>query len=441
MANDVDAQLLSGTPYEAYVYAYPHKTAYRAIDPPIPLASAWEGEPQSALYLYVHVPFCEMRCGFCNLFTMVNPGESLVDAYLAALERQIDVVREAMPAARFARFAIGGGTPTILPTDALRRILDLVGERLGADVRALPSSVETSPATATPETIRMLVARGVDRISIGVQSFVPGEAQSVGRPQRPEDVERALGLLRDAGVPTLNIDLIYGLPEQSAESWQRSLEAALVYRPEEIYLYPLYVRPLTGLGKKGRGAEDVHRLALYRQAVNLLAERGYTQTSMRMFRAAHARDAEGPVYCVQDDGMVGLGVGARSYTRSLHWATEFAVGARSVREIIAAWCARSDEEHGRIDWGFRLDGDEQRRRWVALTLFGDGLDLDAYRRRFGSDALVDLPALARLEPLDLAVRRDGKLVLTARGLERSDAIGPALFSETVRARMASWELR
>jgi oxygen-independent coproporphyrinogen-3 oxidase len=139
--------------------------------------------------------------------------------------------------------------------------------------------------------------------------------------------------------------------------------------------------------------------------------------------------------------MVGLGVGARSYTRSLHWATEFAVGARSVREIIAAWCARSDEEHGRIDWGFRLDGDEQRRRWVALTLFGDGLDLDAYRRRFGSDALVDLPALARLEPLDLAVRRDGKLVLTARGLERSDAIGPALFSETVRARMASWELR
>src|SRR5690242_12424345 len=144
---NVDDQLLSGTPYEAYVYAYPHKTAYRAIDPAIPLETAWAGEPQSSLYLYVHVPFCEMRCGFCNLFTMVNPGESLVDGYLAALERQIDAVRAAMPAARFARFAIGGGTPTILPTDALARILDLVGERLGADVRALPTSVETSPAT------------------------------------------------------------------------------------------------------------------------------------------------------------------------------------------------------------------------------------------------------------------------------------------------------
>jgi len=438
---ELDELLLSGTPYEAYVYAYPHKTAYRAIDPPIPLEEAWAGEPQSALFLYVHVPFCEMRCGFCNLFTMVNPGESLVDGYLAALERQIAVVRRALPAARFARFAIGGGTPTILPTDALRRILDLVEERLGVDLRALPSSVETSPATATPESIRLLVERGVDRVSLGVQSFVPGEAQSVGRPQRPEEVERALGILRDAGVPTLNVDLIYGLPEQTPESWRRSLEAALAWKPEELYLYPLYVRPLTGLGKKGRGAEDQHRVALYRQAVSLLTERGYTQASMRMFRAAHAREADGPVYCVQDDGMVGLGVGARSYTRALHWATEFAVGARSVREIIAAWCARSDAEHGVVDWGFRLDGDEQRRRWVALTLFGDGLDLEAYRRRFGSDAFVDLPALARLEPLELARRSDGKLRLTARGLERSDAIGPALFSDAVRARMAAWELR
>jgi oxygen-independent coproporphyrinogen-3 oxidase len=442
--SDLDAQLLHGTPYEAYVYAYPHKTAYRAIDPPIPLEEAWAGEAQSALYLYVHVPFCEMRCGFCNLFTMVNPGESLVDAYLAALERQIAVVRRALPDARFARFAIGGGTPTLLPTDALRRVLDLVEERLDADLRGLPSSVETSPATATPESIRLLVARGVDRISLGVQSFIPGEAQSVGRPQRPEEVERALGIIRDAGAPTLNIDLIYGLPEQTPESWRRSLEAALAWRPEEIYLYPLYVRPLTGLDRRGRAlaAEaDAHRVALYRQATSLLGERGYTQASMRMFRAAHARDAEGPVYCVQDDGMVGLGAGARSYTRALHWATEFAVGARSVREIIATWCARTDAQHGLVDWGFRLDGDEQRRRWVALTLFGDGLDLQAYRRRFGSDALVDLPALARLEPLALAVRRDGKLVLTARGLERSDAIGPALFSDAVRARMAAWELR
>src|SRR5687768_14409673 len=105
--------VLTGSPYAGYVYAYPHKTAYRPFAPR-PLNESWATESRAGLFLYVHVPFCTMRCGFCNLFTTANPKTDLVTFYLEALRRQADVVRVAIPDATFARFAVGGGTPTYL---------------------------------------------------------------------------------------------------------------------------------------------------------------------------------------------------------------------------------------------------------------------------------------------------------------------------------------
>jgi oxygen-independent coproporphyrinogen-3 oxidase len=437
------ADRLGGTPYESYLYAYPHKTAYRALAPRVPIARAWREERRDALFLYVHVPFCEMRCGFCNLFTTARPKDDLVEAYLGALERQCRVVAGALGEASFARFALGGGTPTLLPAPALARLLDLAERVMGADLARVPCSVETSPETATPERLRVLRERGIDRVSLGVQSFVASETAAVHRPQRADDVQRALELLVGLGFPTLNIDLMYGLPGQTLDSWQRSLEAALAWRPAELYLYPLYVRPLTTLGRRARdpAAEDP-RLPLYRLARERLADAGYTQDSMRMFRAPGAPSQDGPVYCVQEDGMVGLGCGARSYTSRLHYASEYAVGARGVREILDGWIARDDDAFTHADWGFELDGEEQRRRFVAMSLLvADGLDLEAYRRRFGAEAVDDLPGLLQLEPAGLATVRDRRVRLTAAGLERSDTLGPWLHSERVRALMDSSELR
>src|SRR5207237_891040 len=107
------AVIVEGTRYQAYMYAYPHKTAYRPLDP-IPLDALWAGERRDALFAYVHVPFCEQRCGFCNLFTRPVPPDELVAAYLDALERQTTVVTRALGDHAFARAAIGGGTPTLL---------------------------------------------------------------------------------------------------------------------------------------------------------------------------------------------------------------------------------------------------------------------------------------------------------------------------------------
>src|SRR5689334_21419741 len=114
--------LLQATPYVSYTYAYPHKTAYRAFDAPLPLHQVWADENRQALFLYFHIPFCEMRCGFCNLFTTVNAGESVESAYLEALQREAEQVHRALGPSTFARLALGGGTPTYLELDALERI-------------------------------------------------------------------------------------------------------------------------------------------------------------------------------------------------------------------------------------------------------------------------------------------------------------------------------
>jgi coproporphyrinogen III oxidase-like Fe-S oxidoreductase len=430
---------LAGTRYASYVYAYPHKTAYRRIEPALPLGPLWADEPRrDSLFMYVHVPFCEQRCGFCNLFTRPVPPAELVDAYLATLERQAAIVHRALASGgdhAFARAAIGGGTPTLLDAKQLDRVLALMQLP-----RGIPMSVETSPETALPDRLRVLVAGGADRISIGVQSFVADECRAVNRPQDPAEVHRALRAIRDAHPATLNVDLMYGLPGQTAATWAHTLASALEYLPEEVYLYPLYVRPLTTLGKKGTETIDRSRVELYEQARAELFARGYRQVSLRMFRRGETPAA--PVYCCQDDGMVGLGCGARSYTRGVHYSSEWAVGARGVRDIIDRWVQRTDDELGVADYGFVLDAGEQRRRWLILSLLSDdGLDAGAYAARFGAPVLAHFPELAELAPRGLATATDASIKLTHDGLARADAIGPWLYSDDVRARMRDYELQ
>jgi oxygen-independent coproporphyrinogen-3 oxidase len=440
-------------PYESYVYAYPHKTAYRPLRPAPALADVWRGQDRRALSLYAHIPFCEVRCGFCNLFTRVGAPDDLTTRYLDALERQARQTRAALDASspRFANAAIGGGTPTFLTAGELGRLFDILERTMGVELGAIPLSVEASPATATPDRLAVLAARGTTRLSLGVQSFDPAEARAAVRPQKAADVHRALAAIRDAGIPVLNIDLIYGIDGQTEQSWLASLEAALTWRPEELYLYPLYIRPLTGLARADRAAGeawDEQRLRLYRAGRGLLLARGYDQTSMRMFRRVDAPVIGGGAdYSCQSDGMIGLGCGARSYTTALHYSFDYAVSAHEVRGIIDAYTAT--EDFSRAEVGYQLSSREQRRRHLLQSLLqAEGLDEAEYADRFGTEARQDFA-----QPLELLRERGllaapdtvpapgSRLRLTPEGLAWSDAVGPLLFSEPVRAAMRAYALK
>jgi oxygen-independent coproporphyrinogen III oxidase len=433
--------ILEQSPYQSYTYAYPHKTAYRSLEPAVSLQDVWAVEARDALFLYFHIPFCEMRCGFCNLFTTVNAPQSLERAYLQTLERQALRVREALGDAKFARFAIGGGTPTYLEPGDLERLFVIAQNIYGIDLASTPSSVETSPATASADRLEILKNYGVDRVSIGVQSFIESEVHSVGRTQQNAQVFQAFKTIRNAEIPILNIDLIYGLAFQTPASWLQSLQTALEWQPEEIFLYPLYVRPKTGLGNSKRSWDDA-RLELYRLGRDFLAANGYEQVSMRMFRRSTAPQNSSINYDCQNDGMVGLGCGARSYSQSLHYSSEYAVGQTGVREILHDFVQRPDSSFDFASHGFKLDRLEQQRRFTIQSLLQvSGLDLNFYRARFQTDVFQDLAQLLELMPLGLATRNEHHLKLSALGLERSDAIGPWLYSSHAQQLMQGYELR
>ncbi len=417
-------------PYVAYSYSYPHKSAYGPFEPPVDLEPVWQAEQRDALFLYIHIPFCEMRCGFCNLFTQANASPDFIQAYLHSLERQANRIADLLGEAAFSRFAIGGGTPTVLNAAQLDRVFEFVEKRFGLLPSRVPTSVEVSPQTVNAERMRVLRDRGVERVSMGVQSFVDEESHRIGRPQKRRVVEQALALLE--GFPIVNLDLIYGQPEQTLASWEHSLRSALEHEPEELFLYPLYVRPQTGAARRGnvQRAQAESTLAMYRLGRDLLTNTGYEQISMRCFRRLGTFSNEGPTYCCQRDGMVGLGAGARSYTRDMHYSTRFAVEADGVQRILADWIGLSDEQMGMAHWGIRLTDEDRKRRFVIQSLLQkSGLADEAYRTEFASAIEEDFPILMPWIDQGLVIHESNRWGLSAAGLERSDFLGPALYSQ------------
>ncbi len=442
-------EMLQGSPYVSYAYSYPHKLAYRPLTPPQSLDVVWKTESRDALFLYLHIPFCEFRCGFCNLFTQSQPLADVPGRYLDQLRREAEQVRLALGDCQFARMAIGGGTPTFLSISELQMLWQIIGETMGADSKVIPTSVEASPATIDAEKLAFLREKGVERLSLGVQSFDDDTSNRLGRPQKRAETERSLALICDSRFPIVNLDLIYGAESQSPQNWVQTVSTALEYRPEEIYLYPLYVREQTGLGRRIREWDDT-RLQAYRAARVLLLDAGYSQISFRMFArnieshiptggagngehepSAGSSQSKAPYYC-QSDGMVGLGCGARSYTSHLHYSTDYAVSQTGVKAILGDYLKRQPSEFAAAHHGIMLSVEEQKRRFVILSLLQrSGLDCISYSRRFETNAFADMTELNELECAGLAMRQNGSLQLTDEGIEWSDAIGPWLASGSV----------
>lgn len=459
-------QLINDTPYHSYLYAYPHKTAYRPFAQPQDLKTIWQEENTSNLYLYIHIPFCNMRCGFCNLFTLAQPRGDIAQRYVQQLLRQMQVTSNFLEQPRFTGFACGGGTPTFLAADELALIFGSANKFLGLEMNTISSGIETSPETATTDRLQVCKDFGIERISMGLQSFYYAEVQALARKQKWQDVDAAIHRIRQSNIPILNLDLIYGIPGQTVQTFLDTLEATLRYAPEELYLYPLYVRPLTGLQKiranahkhfdekntqllqQHQHAQDL-RLEMYCVARDYLLEKGYQQVSMRMFQLKEANHANSSNvirkqgnYSCQNDGMIGLGCGARSYTKALHYSEEYGIARNRISDIINSYCTRPPNDFTTARYGYLLTLQEQQRRFVIQSLLlCSGLTLSDYTKRFNSSCMVDLPQLQELVDLGLATINTEKLMLTTEGMSYADTIGPWLISSEVQQKMQDYDLK
>ncbi|MEY3362407.1 MAG: hypothetical protein RL531_2126, partial [Actinomycetota bacterium] len=199
--------------------------------------------------VYVHVPFCAVRCDYCDFATWADRGH-LVDAYVDAvvtdLERQ---GRRGAPAA--SSVFLGGGTPSLLDGAQVARILDAIERRSGAEV-----TVECNPDAVDAARLAAYRDAGVDRLSFGVQSMSAHVLRTLGRTHDPANVERAVVLARDAGFMRINLDLILGTPGETLDDWRRTLDAALALEPEHLSVYALTVEPGTPLGQRVASGRD-----------------------------------------------------------------------------------------------------------------------------------------------------------------------------------------
>ncbi|KIN64198.1 Oxygen-independent coproporphyrinogen III oxidase [Sulfitobacter noctilucicola] len=191
----------------------------------------------SDISVYIHIPFCKRLCWFCACRTQGTKTMRPVEAYVEVLRREIASVRALLPAnVRMARLHLGGGTPTILEPHTMRALLGDVFDafELGTDFEF---SVEIDPTEASPELLQTLIDFGLNRASLGVQDFAPEVQKAIGRPQSLEQTRSVIAYLRKGGVKALNLDLLYGLPHQTMQSFRETLDHVISMEPDRLAIY------------------------------------------------------------------------------------------------------------------------------------------------------------------------------------------------------------
>jgi putative oxygen-independent coproporphyrinogen III oxidase len=350
-------------------------------------------------HLYVHLPFCAHRCGYCDFVTAVGRLEDH-DAYVEALLRELELEREWL-ADDLETVYLGGGTPTFTQPRALERLL-------GALPGAWEVTTEANPETMTAELARLLGENGVNRVSLGAQSFRAELLQVLERRATPDVVRRAVHTLRDAGFDNVSLDLIYGIPGQGAADLDADLADALALEPEHLSCYELEAKPGTRF-THAHGAE-LQRQAeamegYFERVVETLTEAGYRWYETANFSregSGHELRALHNLAIWRGADYLGIGVGAVS-TLGAERRRNLPSVAGYIRELAAGRVPRRDIE--------RLD--EQTRLVERLML---GLRLDEPLDLAGLTDVVDGIALERLSESGLVERRDNRrIVLTPRG--------------------------
>ena len=367
------------------------------------------------LSVYVHIPFCTRKCGYCDFNVYAGLGR-LKGAYANAVVAEVEAWREVLAARRVVSVAFGGGTPGEMPPDAIAAILDAICAT--ADVAPdAEVTLEANPGTTSGEAFRALRAAGVNRLSLGAQSFHADELRFLDRIHAADAIEASVRLARDAGFDNVNLDLIYGLPGQSGDRWLASLNRALVLAPEHLSLYALTVEEQTPLAvriRRGLVDEPDPDLAanLYELATGTLAAAGYEQYELSNWCRPGYRSRHNLAYWT-DREYVGLGAGAHGYLDGVRYEN-VAHPREYVRRCAGAGVRRpyvaASTQHAPV---FATDAAE----WVALRLrLLEGFRPEEFEARFGC-TLADLAgrALARCEQDGIIEWAGGRLHLTRRG--------------------------
>jgi coproporphyrinogen III oxidase-like Fe-S oxidoreductase len=348
--------------------------------------------------LYIHIPFCRSLCPFC-CFNRYLFDEGMARRYFRHLKRELEIYID--KGFKFSDFYFGGGTPTVL-MDELTGFIKLLREKF--NVKQI--SLETTPREITPETVAALKNAGINRLSIGVQSFDPVILKSMGRISSTDKETEEILLMAEGQFDTLNVDFVFNFPEQSVKQFEADVAHFKELRIDQATFYPLMASPhkKDAMERKFNRISTSREKEFYDVIIRELYEKGYHASTAWCFSRGERMIDE---YIVEDDDYIGIGAGSVSIVGGNFFVNSFAL--EKYGEYI---------ESGRlpvIGWR-RLTEKEHRRYYLLTKLFGMKLDEGDFHRRFQADISRELPLEMLFFRTFGLISGDGQIQVTKKGM-------------------------
>ena len=391
-------------------------------------ASVLDGAERRSLSLYVHVPYCSVRCGYCdfNTYAAEDFGDGVNRlSYAEDAIRELDLAagvltRSGLPARPLSTVFFGGGTPTRLPAEDLARILRAGIERFGI-VDGAEVTTEANPDSVTREDLALLKEAGFTRVSFGMQSAVPRVLAVLDRTHTPANVPKVVSWVREVGLQT-SVDLISGAPGETLAEWETSVRAAIDCAPDHISAYSLIVEPGTKLAAQIRRGElspvdDDAQADMYLLADRLFEDAGYSWYEVSNWSRSEATRSRHNLAYWRNRDWWGIGPGAHSHVNGVRWwnLKHPVPYAHRVRQGLSPAAAR---EH--------LDADTRYVEDVMLAArIREGLAIEDLRQP-GREAVAWLEGQGLIEA---QARAEGRVVLTLRGRLLGDAVVRTLLGD------------
>ena len=370
-----------------------------------PRTRDWLGDAPEAL-LYLHVPFCEAKCFYCNFAVDVSASEQVHVSYVDALLRELDSHADWLGRTQIRGIDIGGGTPTRLSTRELGRLSRAIAPFAQDSGHPFPVSIETTPRIASqePDKLAVLSQSGVQRVSMGVQSFNATTLALVNRRRQVEQTDLAMINLRAAGFRRLNLDIIFGLPGQTMQDWEADLDRVISLNPDSITTYDCLYRG------KGRALTKIAPSMPSRATYGAMYDVGHAKLTAAGWHAPYGSvnfsrnpDETGTSACFEGrllDGLPYLGLG--NYASSLrgdHWS----FNAYDVGEYVG----RINADANPCEYYYELPRAEAQAKYLLYSLNYGFVDDARFQRRFGTSMLEAYPREMAHALSEGILRRDG----------------------------------
>ena len=373
--------------------------------------------------LYLHIPFCERKCVYCDFYSIENMNP--MEGFLRALRREIHLASGSFAGDRFSTVFFGGGTPSLLTPAQLTDIMSDIRDRFLVEDNA-EITLESNPGTIDGEKLQAYRAAGINRLSIGIQSFHEDELSFLGRIHDARQAEQAVEMARVAGFDNVSIDLIYSLPGQTVAKWEQTLSRALQLEPNHISAYSLIVEDNTPLARLVSSRQvvpqPVEREAEFFECTSsVLGSRGYEQYEVSNFAKPGFRSKHNLNYWKHGD-YLGLGPSAHSFRNHDGIARRW-WNIANINNYIEMISANRLPVAGQEV----LSDESLKAERLFLGLRSDGLQLTDFRRDFGETALEKhQPLLNDLVRESMVILSDDVLRLTPRGYLLCDEVSARL---------------